>query len=220
MSAARAVVHLRRRDARRIPWRNGRGVTEELALWPASADFERLDFDWRVSRSRVGVAGPFSPFPGYERILLVVAGEGLVLSHGAEAPRARLRRLEPYRFSGDWPTEAELARGEVSDFNVIFRRERCEATAEALALGRRGLREELQPGHAFLHVLSGSATARVTAEEEPIALADGDSLWMRELARAEELDLRGESADCALVLVRIAPTATSRSSPARSPAAT
>lgn len=81
-------LHLRPGDARRVPWKNGRGVTEELAVWPPEASFERGDFDARISLSSVQEPGPFSPFPGFDRVLLVTKGGGLRLSHGADAPPA------------------------------------------------------------------------------------------------------------------------------------
>jgi environmental stress-induced protein Ves len=200
-----AVVHLTRADARVLPWKNGRGTTEELALWPRAASFERADFDWRISRARIDADGPFSAFPGFERILLVTAGEGLLLSHGERAARARVRRLEPYAFSGDWPTAAELAAGPVADFNVLTRRGTCRADVSVLPLGRRRVREELDARHAFAHVLAGAARARVTAEEEPFELGAWDSLWIREPGAGAELELLGQHAECVVVLVRIAP---------------
>ena len=39
-------LHLRPGDARRVPWKNGRGVTEELAVWPPEASFERGGKVW------------------------------------------------------------------------------------------------------------------------------------------------------------------------------
>lgn len=140
-SAMREVVHLRERDSRRVAWKNGRGVTDELALWPADASFERGDFDWRVARAAIDAAGPFSSFPGFERVLVATAGDGLVLEHGNAAARARVRRLEPYRFSGDWETAAALTSGRVEDLNVLARRGRCAVEVEALRLGRRRVRE-------------------------------------------------------------------------------
>src|SRR5262245_5272313 len=118
------VVHLTPADARSVPWKNGRGATRELALWPAGASFERAEFDWRISTAPVDEPGPFSAFPGLARILVVTEGAGFVLVHGGDAPRARVRRLEPYRFDGAWPTTAELPHGPVTDFNVLFRPER------------------------------------------------------------------------------------------------
>ena len=84
----RAVLHLDPDDARRVPWKNGRGVTEELALWPPHARFERGDFEWRISKARIEDAGPFSNFEHHDRILVVTAGDGLVLDHGRRAARA------------------------------------------------------------------------------------------------------------------------------------
>ena len=49
---SREVRHLRARDARRLPWKNGRGGRRVRPL-AASSSFERGDFDWRIS-PRVG----------------------------------------------------------------------------------------------------------------------------------------------------------------------
>ncbi len=201
----REVLHLTPADARRLPWKNGRGVTTELALWPTGTTLERGDFEWRISRAAVDEPGPFSSFPGFERILVVTGGEGLVLAHGGPATRARLRRLEPYRFSGDAPTTAELQQGRVEDFNVLVRRDRFQADVQAARLGRRRMREPLPRGHAFLHVSAGRAVARLTGEEESFSLGPGESLWARQLQGGEELDLVGGADDAVLLLVRLAP---------------
>lgn len=202
----REVVHLTPADARRRPWKNGRGVTEELALWPDGARFERGDFEWRISRSAVTDPGPFSLFAGFERILVVTEGEGLLLTHGDRAPRARLRPFEPYAFSGDWPTLAELPAGAVADFNVLFRRDAVEAEVQVLRLGRRRAREALAASHAFVHVLSGAAIARAADEDEPFELGARDSLWLRAPAVGEDLEVSGASPDCAIVIVRLSST--------------
>ena len=199
------VVQLRPADARVVPWKNGRGVTRELALWPEGANLERGDFDWRLSSAPVNEPGPFSVFPGVERILVVTAGADLVLSHGREAPRARLRRLEPYRFAGDWPTTAELPHGPITDFNVMLRAGRARADVQGLALGARRARESLAPGHAFVHVVAARCSARVTGEEEPFELGAGSSLWIRGLRGGEELDLAGRAAGCELLIVALGP---------------
>lgn len=198
------VICLTPADARAVPWKNGRGTTRELALWPADASFERLEFDWRIALAPVDEPGPFSSFPGFERILVVTEGAGFVLAHGAEAPRARVRRMEPHRFAGDWPTEAELPHGPVTDFNVMVRPERVRASVQALALGARRVRETLAAGHAFLHVLEGEVVARVTGEEEPFELAAGESLWIRGLRGGEELELAGRARTLELLLVALA----------------
>jgi len=197
------VLVLTLADACRVPWKNGRGFTDELALWPPEASFERADYDWRISIAAVDRPGPFSPFPGCERILTVTEGEGLLLAHGEHAPRTCVRRLEPHRFSGDWPTTAELLGGPVRDFNVIARRERTRAEVEVLALGARRARESLDAGQAFVHALVGRIQARVTGEEQPLGLDAGSSLWISGLRGGEELDLAGEVRGSLVLLVRL-----------------
>lgn len=199
----RSVHHLTASDTRRVPWKNGRGVTEELAVWPFESAFERGDFDWRISKARVAEAGPFSNFHEFDRILVVTSGDGLVLSHGERAARVRVRKFEPYRFRGDWPTTAELVSGAVDDFNVLVRRDAARADVQVTKLGRRRARETVAAGHAFVHVLAGSVVARVGGEEEPFELATLDSLWIESLEREDELDLAGASDDLVLALVRI-----------------
>lgn len=201
----REVQLLTAADARLVPWKNGRGVTRELAVWPAGASLERLDFDWRISSAPVDESGPFSLIPGVERLLVVTEGAGFVLAHGAAAPRARLRRLEPYRFSGAWPTTAELPHGPVSDFNVMFVPERVRASLQALALGVRRMRETLAAGQVFLHVLEGSLAARVTGEERSFECGAGASLWVRGLGGGEELDLAGTAPSLELLIVSLEP---------------
>ena len=72
------------------PWKNGGGVTREIA---------RLDSDgamvWRLSIADVAVEGPFSKFAGMQRILTVIEGAGMRLERGdagaliADISRAR-----------------------------------------------------------------------------------------------------------------------------------
>lgn len=205
MSSGRCVSLLGPASVVRTPWKNGRGVTEQFAIWPEGADFARGDFEARISAADVRESGPFSDFAGLERVLVVTAGAGLVLSHGEQAPRARLRPLEPYRFAGDWRTHGELVGGAIRDFNVFTRRAILRADVEAARLGARTLREPLEALHAFVHVVSGAATARVTGEEEPFALATRDSLRIDDVRPGDELELCGESADSVVIVVRLRP---------------
>lgn len=45
---------------RRMPWKNGGGITTEIAIAPPGATLDA--FDWRISTARVEAAGPFSRF--------------------------------------------------------------------------------------------------------------------------------------------------------------
>ncbi|MEZ6015925.1 MAG: HutD family protein [Planctomycetota bacterium] len=195
-------------DARSAPWRNGRGATSELAIWPEHASFSTGDFEWRVSMASVTENGPFSAFDGFTRALVVVDGTGLVLDHGEAGGRARLRPLEPYTFDGGWATTAELHAGPVRDFGVLAHSDLWRIELEALRLGARRARLELEAReHGFLHVLNGELTVRLDGEEDEAPLEAKDSLWVRPSRRGAELELTGMDASAIALFARISPSA-------------
>jgi environmental stress-induced protein Ves len=197
------IVHLPLAQAREVPWKNGRGLTREVALWPPESRFERGDFHWRLAAAGVTEDGPFSPFAGFERLLLVTSGRGLRLSHGDDAPRAAVPPLQPYRFEGEWATRGELVDGPVTDLNLLLDRERCAGRMDVLRLGRRQTRGEVEGDHWLLHLLSGAATLRLTGEERAFPLAAGDTLWVRGRRGEIEYTAAGASAESCLVLIGI-----------------
>ncbi|MBP2268939.1 environmental stress-induced protein Ves [Pseudarthrobacter sp. PvP004] len=101
------------------PWRNGGGVTRELASHPKAASAQDGAWDWRVSIADVSKAGEFSTFPGMERVITIIDGELLLLTvDGAEHP---LEKYRPFRFSGEAASSAALPTGDIRDLNVIAR---------------------------------------------------------------------------------------------------
>ena len=65
-------------------WKNGGGETAEIAVSPPGAALDA--FDWRLSMAKVETDGPFSAFPGIDRTLAILEGEGIRLSVGGEPP--------------------------------------------------------------------------------------------------------------------------------------
>lgn len=61
------------------PWKNGGGVTYEIARWP-----EVEDYDVRVSIAEITQRGPFSRFPGYDRYSIFLGPSPLELIHGRQ----------------------------------------------------------------------------------------------------------------------------------------
>ncbi|SEJ38667.1 hypothetical protein SAMN04487917_105272 [Arthrobacter sp. yr096] len=101
------------------PWRNGGGVTRELASHPKAASAQDGAWDWRVSIADVSKAGEFSTFPGMERVITIIDGELLLLTvDGSEHP---LEKYRPFRFSGEAASSATLPTGDIRDLNVIAR---------------------------------------------------------------------------------------------------
>ncbi len=115
---------LRAADRAATPWLNGGGVTREVAGAPAGSGL--ADFDWRVSLADVARGGPFSVFPGVDRVITLVDGAGMALTvSGTEQLVARPYR--PFAFPGDAETGCRLLGGPVVDFNVMTRRGRALA---------------------------------------------------------------------------------------------
>ncbi|MGS0624742.1 HutD/Ves family protein [Ralstonia sp. VS2407] len=129
---------------RRMPWKNGGGVTTEIAIAPAGATLD--NFDWRVSTAQVDAAGPFSRFAGIDRSLAVIAG-GRLTMHRADFEAVMLAPGEaPVRFPGEADVHATLD-APLSDFNVMTRRDAWAHHAEAitLAAGERRALPRLHP---------------------------------------------------------------------------
>src|ERR1700685_2967807 len=81
-----------------VPWKNGGGLTREVAAAPEGAAL--ANFDWRVSNPEVRIPGPFSIFPGVQRTLCVLEGR-LALEVEGTRPVQLAADSAPYVFSGD-----------------------------------------------------------------------------------------------------------------------
>lgn len=93
------------------PWRNGLGMTKELAR-------DRTEpYRWRLSSAHLESSTAFSHFPGYERVILTLGHQTIWLLHGGGKKRM-LPSLTPYTFSGDIDTHAEIS-APVDDFNLF-----------------------------------------------------------------------------------------------------
>ncbi|GAA1508776.1 HutD family protein [Streptomyces albidochromogenes] len=118
------VEVLRAADREAVPWKNGGGITREIAAAPVGAG--TAHFDWRISLAEVEGDGPFSAFPEVDRILTVAEGRGMDLTVGGER-RLVDERYVPQRFPGDAATDCRLLGGRVVNFNVMHRRGRTAA---------------------------------------------------------------------------------------------
>lgn len=107
-----------------VPWKNGGGSTRELACWPPGAGMD--GFEWRVSVATIAVPGPFSAFPGVDRQIMLLQGDGVQL-RSPQAPHggwthALDQRWVPFSFAGDVPVDCTLLGGTSTDFNLMLRR--------------------------------------------------------------------------------------------------
>jgi len=103
-----------------MPWKNGGGETMEIAVEPPGASLAA--FGWRISLAQVTASGPFSGFPGIDRTLSILHGQGVELAVEGHSPVTLGCNSEPFSFAGDPATFATLVGGPVTDLNVMTRR--------------------------------------------------------------------------------------------------
>ena len=119
-----------------VPWRNGGGITREVAAWPPGTG--SADFDWRISIASVTRGGPFSLFPGVDRELAVLDG---VLRLSVEGrPEVAVRPgSQPVRFPGDVPCAGDPDGAPVTDLNVMARRGKQSSHIAWIAVERQNV---------------------------------------------------------------------------------
>jgi environmental stress-induced protein Ves len=110
---------------RRTPWKNGGGVTVDIA--------EHEDA-WRFGRTPITLPGPFSDYAGFDRAQVLVAGRGLVLQtpDGDIEVRTPLR---PVAFAGETPILSRLEAGPVEVVNLIGNRAKVRIDLQVLRAG-------------------------------------------------------------------------------------
>lgn len=126
------ICLLQPQDYRRMPWKNGLGMTTELAVSPSNAGLVGKPFDWRVSLAEIETSCEFSLFPGYDRSILLSEGAGMELSFDSAPPQRIEQRYQPFNFKGEWQTYCRLLNGPVRDFNVISVRAKLTHACEVV----------------------------------------------------------------------------------------
>jgi environmental stress-induced protein Ves len=112
-------------EYRRERWRNGLGWTREIHAHAAAGS--PGDWEWRLSIAEIEQDAPFSAFPGIDRELVLLSGNGLRLRFDD----GEVRELHPphgkLRFVGERAVTGELLDGPTQDFNLMWRRDLVEA---------------------------------------------------------------------------------------------
>ena len=117
---------LRVADIPVTPWRNGGGTTQELVSWPPGDS----RFDWRVSIATIASDGPFSAFPGVDRTLTLIGGDGIRL-HGPDLDLLVDTLHAPVDFAGDlWLDCTLIGDRPCTALNVMSRRGHGRAEIE------------------------------------------------------------------------------------------
>ncbi len=172
---------------RRQPWANGRGVTHELARWPAGA----ADYIARIAVAELRERAAFSSFAGYARWLAPLDGEVELVVDGVAHVLAPGRALafDGAAIASGGPTGAPTL-----DLNVMVKAGlpwQARIVAEACALAAHSTR--------VVFVIAGAARANgeelaahdafVTAAALELAVAPGSLVAVVELPVGHDADV-------------------------------
>jgi environmental stress-induced protein Ves len=147
-------MRLRAADYRAMPWKNGQGMTREIAREPADGDFL-----WRLSIAEVAASGDFSLFPGYDRTITLIEGAGMRLAFDEVPEKVILSRFESFDFSGDWHCRCSLVAGPVRDFNLMVDRSRAQGRTEVLRLDGHPVERRVESGWLLVYCAEGRLSA-------------------------------------------------------------
>jgi environmental stress-induced protein Ves len=158
-------------EYRRERWRNGLGWTREILRVPDTDNWQL-----RLSIAEIEQDAAFSAFPGIERELVLLCGEGLRLRFADGTLHTLMPPHDRLRFAGDAELRGELVDGVTHDFNLMWRRDAVNAE-----LLHRPLVGSMffftEPATAWaIHLLAGQAAF----EGEPALppLQAGDTAWL------------------------------------------
>lgn len=187
MHASRVVPSY---EYRRTRWRNGAGWTREIHAEPADAGD---DWDWRLSIAEVAAESPFSAFPGVDREIVLLAGEGMRLRFDDGEDVLLAPPYGRHRFAGERALTGIPVSGPTHDFNLMWRRGRVDAT-----LWRRPLVGAMvvfaEPGQTWiLHLLAGHARFTDGSGLPDLAMGDTALLTAGDTRLRHAFDGAGEA---------------------------
>jgi hypothetical protein len=181
-------------DYRAMPWKNGGGITTELAIEPEGASLD-TGFSWRLSMADVRTDGPFSIYQDCERTIMLVKGKGMELDFNGHGIQRLENAYEPVMFPGEWHAVGRLLNGPCRDFNVITRK----GLTQKVSVLRPSPRAVL-PAAPTLLVFCAQGKAKVTPT--------GNLLSHHELLRLDDagvVEIHAETADTMVVAITITP---------------
>ena len=182
----------------RMRWKNGAGWTSEILKVHGSDDRDTNDWDWRLSIAEIEADAPFSAFPGVERELVLLSGNGLRLNFDDASVHELLPPHDRFRFAGERVAFGELIDGATRDFNLMWKRDRCNAQ-----LWHRPLVGTMvmfvAPGEAWaVHVLAGQLRFADDSGLGTMQMGDTAILVAGDVRTRHVLDGGGE-----LLLIRV-----------------
>ncbi len=201
-SSPQSSFVLRASDYARMRWKNGAGWTSEILKVHDGEDRDTNDWVWRLSIAEIENDAPFSAFPGVERELVLLSGNGLRLRFDDGEAHELLPPHDKLRFAGERAAFGELIDGATRDFNLMWKRDAVDAQ-----LWHRPMVGTMvvfvDPGETWaIHQLAGQARFADDSGLREIKLGDTAILAAGDARRRFVLDGGGE-----VLLIRVRPVA-------------
>jgi uncharacterized protein len=111
-------------------WRNGRGVSWNIASAPSSGTEE---FGWRLALADIAEAGAFSLYGPVDRVFTLVEGNGVELEIGGGRLIVSAIHV-PHAFPCDVKTNCAHIDGPCRALNLFTARQEWQAAAEVVAI--------------------------------------------------------------------------------------
>ncbi len=118
------IQHIKFSDYIHKPWKNNQGHTLQI-------DIEKSEpYLWRLSAATITKENSFSEFNGYDRLLTIWKGQGLLLND------FELLKNKIYKFRGEDKIISKPIGSEVIDLGFIFNRNHITADMKILNLSQ------------------------------------------------------------------------------------
>lgn len=162
---------IRSSDLREGRWRNGMGVSWDIASEPADAGAG--DFGWRFAIARIDSDVPFSHYPGTDRVFTLIEGNGLDLDFAGRDTLRVHHLFVPHPYPCDVETYCRLRDGPCRALNLFMRRGAWSAAVDVLSSNA----VIDHPGAILFFVLKGDADVNgVALEEGDTLIAEGHAM--------------------------------------------
>jgi environmental stress-induced protein Ves len=171
-------------DYREQRWKNGGGVTHEIAV-----DAEEPPA-WRMSVATIESDGPFSDFRGYDRTIVAIEGSVTLSADGREIA---LAPFEPFLFRGETQVACTIEGSLARDFNVMTMRNEFAHDVEVVRSQARFVVDDDEL--VFGYALAGEARVHDTL------VRAGETIYLDGVESFDVIPSDGG----ALALVRITP---------------
>lgn len=190
-------------EYRRVRWKNCLGWTREIVRVQARVDGSPAesedDWDMRLSIAEIERSAPFSLFPGVDRELVLLQGDGLRLRFTDGEVHELRQPYERLRFAGERALDGEPVGGPTRDFNLMWRREAIDAELHQRPLVGPMLFFTGTGTAWAIHLLAGQARFDTASALPPLEAGDTAMLIDHGVGRRYLLEGAGE-----LLAIRLA----------------